>query len=115
MLLENSMLGVNKNLIIAGFIITFVPLSVAVAGVATPGIDQRQINQERRIDKGVESGRLTGNETQKLENQQNRIENAEAKAKADGVVTGGERRRLTVRQNKASRNIYRKKHNRRHP
>lgn len=109
------MFGLNKNLITAGFIITIIPLSVAVAGVATPGIDQRQINQDRRIDKGVESGRLTENEVQKLENQQNRIENAETKAKSDGVVTGAERRRLTVRQNKASRNIYRKKHNWRRP
>jgi hypothetical protein len=46
-----------------------------------------------------------------LENQQDRIERMEDRAKADGVVTRAERARLTHRQNKASRNIYRKKHN----
>jgi hypothetical protein len=48
-----------------------------------------------------------------LQAQQNRIERAEDRAKADGVVTKGERAHLTYRENKASRNIYRKKHNRR--
>jgi hypothetical protein len=85
--------------------------TTAFAGAETPVVDQRQLNQEKRIEQGVDSGRLTGHEANKLEAQQNRIENAEAKAKADGVVTRAERIRLGHRQNKASHNIYRKKHN----
>jgi hypothetical protein len=101
----------TKTLAYAGMFAVIAFNSVAFAGAETPRIDQRQENQERRIDQGIESGNLTGGEVRKLDAQQNRIQHAEAMAKADGVVTRGERLRLTHRQNKASRNIYRKKHN----
>jgi len=77
---------------------------------ATPGIDQRQANQEKRIDQGIASGALTPRETKRLEYQQARINQAEDKAKADGTVTKQERRRLHHAQNQTSRNIYRQKH-----
>lgn len=78
--------------------------------LATPRIDQRQANQERRIDQGVASGQLTGHEAQRLEKGEQRIENAEARAKADGHVTAQERKHLTRMENKESRAIYRQKH-----
>ena len=108
------MTALNKTLLIAGMVGTLATLSSAQAGVATPRIDQRQENQERRIEQGVDSGRLTQGEAQRLEAQQDRIENAEVRAKADGVVMRAERRHLKKRENKASRNIFRKKHNLRH-
>lgn len=104
----------NKILIIAGMVSALTYLPQVSAGVNTPGIDQRQENQEERIEQGVNSGSLTRHEANRLEAQQDRIENAEARVKADGVVTPAERRNLTVRENKASRNIYRRKHNFRH-
>lgn len=83
------------------------------AGAAsTPGIDQRQANQEKRIDKGVASGTLTPRETRRLEKEQAAINRGENKAKADGVVTPQERRRLNHAQNHASRDIARQKHDR---
>lgn len=82
------------------------------ASPATPGVDQRQANQEKRIDKGVASGELTKREARRLEKQQAHINKAEDKAKADGVVTAAERKRLHNKQNKASANIYRQKHDR---
>ncbi len=105
------MTALNKIVFIAGILVTLVSAPQVIAGTNTPRVDQRQENQGRRIDQGVESGRLTQGEAQRLETQQNSIENAETKAKADGVVTRAERVRLSHRQNKASRNIYRKKHN----
>ncbi|WKJ88987.1 hypothetical protein QZJ86_13250 [Methylomonas montana] len=81
------------------------------AGLETPRIDQRQENQERRIEQGEASGALTNREANRLEHQQMRIEHQEDAAKADGTVTPVERARLTHQQNKASRNIARKKHN----
>ncbi len=81
------------------------------ADPATPVVDQRQFNQERRIQQGIESGALTEHEANQLERQQDRIERHEANAKADGVVTARERASLTRQQNMASRNIARKKHN----
>jgi hypothetical protein len=84
----------------------------AFAQAATPRIDQRQQNQDKRIDNGVANGSLTANEAARLDKQQDRIEAMEDKAKADGKVTKNERARLTKAQNKASRNIYRQKHDR---
>jgi len=77
---------------------------------ATPRIDKREARQQKRIDQGVASGQLTPKETARLEAQQGRIDAAETKAKSDGVVTAKEKAGLTRRQNKASRNIHRQKH-----
>ena len=79
-------------------------------GANTPRVDQRQANQEKRIDKGIASGQLTKRETRRLEKEQAAVNRAEDKAKADGTVTAQERRRLHKAQNHASRDIYRQKH-----
>jgi len=84
--------------------------ATGAASAATPGIDKRQANQEKRIDKGIASGELTKRETRRLEKQQTNINKAEDKAKADGVVTVAERKRLQKKQDRASANIYRQKH-----
>ena len=105
------MAELKKNLLCIGFICSLAVTTSAMAGTETPRVDQRQLNQEKRIEQGVDSGRLTPVEANRLEAQQNRIENAESRMKSDGVVTRGERLRLAHRQNKASRHIYRKKHN----
>ena len=86
---------------------------VAVPAFAeTPRVDQRQENQDKRIEQGVASGELTRREAARLDAQQDRIENAEERAKADGKVTRKERARLHLRQDKASRDIRREKHDR---
>jgi uncharacterized membrane protein YebE (DUF533 family) len=87
-------------------------LSFAAIAQNTPRVDQREANQQQRINQGVASGQLTGKEAANLQNQQNRIQAAEGRAKADGVLTAQERKNITKRQNKANRDIYRKKHNR---
>jgi hypothetical protein len=88
------------------------PATPAVPGnpTATPRIDQREANQEKRIQQGVKSGQLTGRETARLQGEQARIERAEARAKADGKVTPKEREHITKMQNHASRDIAREKH-----
>jgi hypothetical protein len=83
---------------------------MAYAQANTPGIDQRQANQEQRIDQGIASGQLTEREAARLDRQQDRIDNMENKAKADGVVSKKERARLHNAQDRASRNIARQKH-----
>ena len=95
--------------VIGGVLLT---AGMAYAQVETPGIDQRQANQEQRIDQGIASGQLTQHETNKLEKQQHHIDNMENKAKSDGVVTKKERARMHAAQDKASRNIFRQKHDR---
>jgi hypothetical protein len=77
---------------------------------STPRIDQRQANQERRIEQGEKSGALTGKEAARLEKDQARIQKMENKATADGKVTRKERARMEKAQDRESRRIYREKH-----
>jgi len=76
-------------------------------------IGQRRENQQDRIAQGIRSGQLTPHETSRLENQQQGI-NREARADRQangGRLTGADRRAINQSQNRASRNIYAKKHN----
>ena len=84
----------------------------AFAQTGTPDIDQRQVNQERRIEQGVASGELTPRETRRLEAGQQHVQNMETRAKADGVVTRQERARIHQAQDVQSKRIYRQKHDR---
>ena len=86
----------------------------AFAQANTPRIDQRQMNQERRIDQGIASGELTKREAARLDRGQDRVDNLENKAKSDGVVTRRERARIHHAQNVESRRIYRQKHDAQH-
>ncbi len=77
---------------------------------AMPRVEKRQDLQQQRIGQGAASGQLTPRETIRLEREQAGIERAQKRAEADGSVTPAERARLNKRQNKASRRIYRQKH-----
>lgn len=80
------------------------------SGPATPKLDQRQANQQQRIDQGISSGQLNANEIERLEDRASKLAANEAQAKADGQVTRAERFKL---QREASRNsaaIRRNKH-----
>ncbi len=88
--------------------------SAAFAQAATPGVDQRQLNQERRIEQGERTGALTTREANRLEAGQARVERMEERAKSDGTVTRGERARLHQAQGVQSARIARQKHDRQH-
>jgi hypothetical protein len=82
----------------------------AASTPATPRVDARQAQQEKRIEQGQASGQLTKNEARRLKREQRHIAKAERHAKADGVVTPAERKRLDAMQDQASRDISRQKH-----
>ena len=90
-------------------LVAAIALPVA-AQTSTPRVDQRQVNQEARIQQGVKSGELTPKETAKLEKGQAKVQAMEDKAKADGKVTPKERAKLAKAQNKQSKKIYKQKH-----
>lgn len=73
--------------------------------------DARQARQHARIHQGVKSGELTQGEAIRLRKQQKHIRKMENRAEADGTVTAGEKARIENAQDRASANIYRKKHN----
>jgi hypothetical protein len=82
-----------------------------LAQTSTPRVTKRQVKQHARIEQGVKSGELTPGETKALKRQQGKIALDKAKAKSDGVVTQKERAKLTREQNRASKTVYRLKHN----
>ena len=85
---------------------------ISYAQAETPVIDQRQTNQEQRIDQGIASGQLNEQEANRLNKQQGHIDKMEDRAKSDGVMTKKERARIGAAQNRASRHIAREKHDR---
>jgi len=72
---------------------------------------QRNANQQARIEAGEKSGQLTGREASRLEGQQARIDRREARAARNGRVGAAEQAGIQRSENRASRNIHRKKHN----
>ena len=96
-----------------------VAMGAAVSGTAfaatgTPRLDQREANQQQRINQGVATGQLTSQEANNLQRSENKLNANEARAKADGVVTPAERRRLQHEANRNSRKIHRQKHDAQH-
>jgi hypothetical protein len=85
-----------------------------LAQTVTPKVDQRQANQEQRIDQGAQSGTLTGKEAARLEKGQTHVENVETRTQADGKVTARERARLDHAQDVQSRRIAREKRDGQH-
>lgn len=79
-------------------------------GTATPGLDKRQVNMEKRIEQGKASGALNEKEAARLEKRQDKLEQAEERVKSDGKVTSQERTRLNKKADRLSKDISRQKH-----
>jgi hypothetical protein len=99
----------KKLILLSGL---FIAVSVTSANAqATPGVNARQGAQRARIAEGVRSDDLSKHEARELKMQQRHIRRTEHRAKSDGVVTPGERAQLDRKQDRANRNIARKKRN----
>ncbi|MBK9315186.1 MAG: hypothetical protein IPM55_13225 [Acidobacteria bacterium] len=97
-------------------ILTTICLTIIFSGVSlaqTPGVTNRQINQQKRIRQGVRSDELTRGEFRRLQREQNQIRRMKIRARSDGEVTNRERVRIHREQNQSSRQIFRAKNNRR--
>jgi hypothetical protein len=94
-----------------------IAIAVLAAGT-TPGfgrtIKKKAAHEEKRIEGGKDSGRLTPKETERLENQQEIIDKERAQAAEDGKVTYREKRDIKHDQKRLSKDIYHKKHNKQH-
>lgn len=84
--------------------------SLACAANASEVV-QRDVNQQKRIEQGLQSGQLTAQETAKLEHSESQISRVEANALKDGNLSPAEQRRLNRLENQTSAQIYRDKHN----
>ncbi|MDR7269165.1 methionine-rich copper-binding protein CopC [Pelomonas saccharophila] len=72
---------------------------------------QRDVNQQQRIENGLQSGKLTTREAGLLEREQAKVDRLQAKDMKDGKLSAAERQQLRAAQNKASRDIETAKNN----
>ncbi|KQU76780.1 MULTISPECIES: hypothetical protein [unclassified Rhizobacter] len=70
---------------------------------------QRNVNQEKRVEAGVQNGSLTNHEAAKLERGQAHVDRKEAAAARDGHVGAAEERGIQRSENRQSRKIHRQK------
>jgi hypothetical protein len=77
-------------------------------------VGQRRANQQQRIASGIRNGSMTAGEAARSENRQQGINRqiSADRAANGGRLTAQEHRQINRRQNNASRQIYRQKHNR---
>jgi hypothetical protein len=71
----------------------------------------RNHRQKQRIRQGIRSNEIIRPEARRLKKEQRRINRAYHRATADGHLSWRERQRLNNMQDRASRHIYRAKHN----
>jgi hypothetical protein len=91
-------------------LITAAAAPVFAQTTGAPGFTQRDVNQEQRIEQGLQSGQLNTREAARLQREQGAIDKMESRALRDGTVTPAEKARINAAQNKASRDIAREKH-----
>lgn len=72
---------------------------------------QRDVNQQERIEQGLQSGQLSSKEAGQLERGQQQVDRTEAKDLKNGSISPAEQARLNALQNKESNQIYADKHN----
>ena len=84
--------------------------SSAFAQSAANEFVERNVNQQQRIEQGLQSGQLNTREAGRLEREEGRVERMEANATKDGRVTPNEASRINQAQNRVSNDIYREKH-----
>lgn len=106
-----------KKLIGLGFACALLILGLSADSFAQNGryrtVNKRQRYQQGRIYNGINSGELTRREAYRLEKQQYRINRTEQRFRNSGSgLSWRERYILDQRQDRASRRIYRQKHDR---
>ena len=88
--------------------------STAALAQSTESEVQRNIDQQQRINQGLQSGALNTREAAKLEAGESRINRMESNALRDGTLSDAEKARIQKAQNAESRAISRQKHDAQH-
>ena len=87
-------------------------LSTAAWAQTTAEQDQqRDVNQQERIEQGLKSGELSTKEAGSLERDEQHVDRMEAKDLKNGSISPAEQAKLNAAQNKTSNAIYNDKHN----
>ncbi|HWY23971.1 MAG TPA: hypothetical protein VNX47_03580 [Nevskia sp.] len=72
---------------------------------------QRDVNQQQRIEQGLQSGQLNTREAGQLERQEKHVDNMQSRDLKNGSISPAEQARLNAAQNKVSGDIAADKHN----
>jgi hypothetical protein len=80
------------------------------AGERAEHDEQRNADQQQRIEQGLKSGEITTHEASRLEHEQQHVDHVEARALQDGRIDASEQARIHASESHASRDIYRQKH-----
>lgn len=102
-----KMLSIRK--MVGAFVVGLMVWAAASEAEAR-SIRQRAQRQGHRIEHGVKNGELTRRETRGLVHEQRGIHQDVRQARQDGDVTRRERFGIQMEQNRASRHIFRQKH-----
>ena len=102
----------KAKMIILIFLTSMLALIWGSAAWAADRFNTRDHRQTRRIRQGIHSGQITRPEVRRLKREQWHIDRAYGRAIGDGYLNRHECRRLDKMQDRASRHIYRAKHNR---
>ena len=86
--------------------------SLAAQAQTTGSEVQRDVNQQQRIEQGLQSGSLNTREASKLESEQSRINRMQSNADKNGNLSPQEKARIQRAQNQESRDINRLENNR---
>jgi hypothetical protein len=85
--------------------------SIAYADTVAEQDQQRDVNQQERIEQGLKSGELSTKEAGHLERDEQHVDHMEAKDLKNGSTSPAEQARLNSAENKTSNAIYNDKHN----
>src|SRR4051812_40298843 len=98
-------MNIKSSLIAGTFLSVF-----SIAAFAQQGTVQRDVNQQQRIEQGLQSGSLTTREASGLDRAETKVERDQARALKDGTLTPQEKARLNAEQNRVSRDIAHQTH-----
>jgi hypothetical protein len=79
--------------------------SIAATAQTTGSEVQRDVNQQQRIEQGLQNGSLNTREASKLEADQSRIDRMQSNAEKNGKLSPAEKARIQRAQNQESRDI----------
>jgi len=103
----------NRKLIVTALVASAALGASFAASAQTnaAGTTQRDVNQEQRIENGLQNGTITTRENSELQREEAHVDRMQARDMKDGSLSPAEKAKLTAAQNKASRDIAQARHN----
>ena len=101
----------SKGIGLSAFGALLLATSAFADGPRTDQVVDRDVNQQERVEQGLQQGQLSTREAGQIEREESRIDQTEARDLKDGKLSPAEQAHINQMQNQASRDIYRDRHN----